>query len=52
MRSGFTTSLKTLLFGYSVPSGPCMTCVHTSPGLASIVSMVVVKPRGPHRRTT
>src|SRR5271154_66068 len=52
MRSGFTISLKMLLFGYFVPSGPRMTCFHTPPTRKSIFSIVVVKPRGPHQFTT
>src|SRR5260221_8211291 len=52
MRSGFTISLKMLLFGYFAPSGPRMTCFHMPPTRKSIVSVVVLKPRGPHQFTT
>src|SRR5579859_365098 len=52
MRSGFTTSLKTLWLGYSVPSGPRMVCRQWPPGRTSISWMVVVKPLGPHHCAT
>ena len=43
---------NTLLFGCFAPSGPRITCFHSPPTRKSIVSIVSMKPRGPHHFTT